>query len=187
MSQKQANKKPRTSGASRQKPKANSKKSTTKSNIQFWFGCGFVVGVIATLSVQNYLTPKAEVNSQYSVDTNNAASSLPAEEEAPLEFEFFDLLRESEVSVDTSDIHVSAPSEYLLQAGSFRKADDAESLRVQILLLNYEAQVKAIDSQGQIWHRVTVGPFSDRSTLAKARKTLLENNIKSLTLKRPKP
>ena len=52
---------------------------------------------------------------------------------------------------------------YLLQAGSFKIANDAESRRVKLLLLNLNASVELIDlGNGEKWHRVLVGPFEDR-------------------------
>ncbi|MCS5588002.1 MAG: SPOR domain-containing protein, partial [Porticoccaceae bacterium] len=74
---------------------------------------------------------------------------------------------------------------YLLQVGSFKNKPDAESLRVQLLLLNLEAFVEPFEtSSGDTWYRVLVGPFDSDSKSASARAKLSDNNLESLLLKR---
>ena len=76
-------------------------------------------------------------------------------------------------------------SVYLLQVGSFKNNQDAESLRVQLLLLNLESFVESYKtSSGDTWHRVLVGPFTNNSDSLSARTKLSENNLDSLLLKR---
>ena len=77
------------------------------------------------------------------------------------------------------------PIEYLLQAGSFRNEKDADRQRVELILLNLNTHLEKVTlNNGEIWHRVIVGPFHSRSELSKAREVLIGNNIKSLLLKR---
>ena len=52
-------------------------------------------------------------------------------------------------------------AEYLLQAGAFRTAEDADRRRAAILLLDLDARTLRVTRQGESWHRVLVGPFSD--------------------------
>lgn len=74
---------------------------------------------------------------------------------------------------------------YILQAASFRDPAEAEKLRAKLTLANLEVQVeKATDSRGT-WHRVLIGPYSNRSRMARARSTLAEHELMPLVLKRP--
>lgn len=122
-------------------------------------------------------------------------------------FDFYTLLKENEVSVpppktkqvvresgsDKSETGESWRSRsvgepelvYILQAASFRDASEAEKLRAQLTLANLDVKVeKATDSRGT-WHRVLVGPYTNRSRVAKARAVLAEHRLMPLVLKRP--
>ncbi len=112
-------------------------------------------------------------------------------EASELQFDFYTLLKKTEIIVpnNASEQSDDEPPEenftYLLQAGSFKIANDAESRRVKLLLLNLNASVELIDlGNGEKWHRVLVGPFEDASSMAYARTKLSENQIDSLLLKR---
>lgn len=108
-------------------------------------------------------------------------------------FEFYRLLRDSEVTVpERPDRQPSIqPKEnvsYVLQVASFRSLADAEQVRAELTLLNLAARVERADgSQGETWHRVMVGPFDSRSQLANARNTLLSNRYEALLLTRRNP
>ena len=112
-------------------------------------------------------------------------------EASDLQFDFYTLLKKTEIIVPNNTSEESEdeqPEEnftYLLQAGSFKIANDAESRRVKLLLLNLNASVELINlGNGEKWHRVLVGPFTDSSSLAYARGKLAENAIDIVLLKR---
>jgi cell division protein FtsN len=63
--------------------------------------------------------------------------------------------------------------------------DEAETLRVNLLLLNLPVFIEPFKtSTGGKLHRVLVGPFSSNKESSSARKKLMENNLDSLLLKR---
>lgn len=106
-------------------------------------------------------------------------------------FDFYKLLKESEVVVKTSpsaskqERQDQAKEEYILQVGSFKKVEDADRFRAELILMNLNAQVETVTGRnGQIWHRVLVGPYYSSSTVAKARSVLVSNDINPLLLKR---
>ncbi|WHI51365.1 SPOR domain-containing protein [Microbulbifer sp. MLAF003] len=82
---------------------------------------------------------------------------------------------------------VSEPPQqvYILQAASFREAAEAERLRVQLTLANLDVKVESASDSRGTWHRVLVGPFDNRSRMAKARQVLAEHRLMPLVLKRP--
>jgi cell division protein FtsN len=86
---------------------------------------------------------------------------------------------------DGSPIKAGEASDYLLQIGSFRQKDDAESLRGQVTLLNLPTNIEPFkDNLGDRWHRVLVGPFANGSKMAAAQARLAENDLKTLLVKR---
>ena len=73
----------------------------------------------------------------------------------------------------------------MLQAGSFKHAEDADRLRAKLILLGLDTKVEAVSGKGKgTWHRVQVGPFKSRSRLSKARNTLIAQGIETLLLKK---
>lgn len=102
-------------------------------------------------------------------------------------FDFYEILeqRTLEVPDHSDEITANKPDNiFYLQAGSFRNSDDADELRAELLLLNFEAFVEQGSHQNQTWHRVIVGPFESRSKVAKARSVLVSNDLSPLLLKR---
>ena len=157
-----------------------------------WLLAGILVGIVATILLQE---PDSAPTKQPSVK--------PAEEEPGTKprFDFYTLLRESEVIVPDSSVpqveeepmdqSASTPATptakevFLLQVGSFKSNRDADSLRARLLLLNLSASIEMVTPRpGETWHRVLVGPFTNRAELASARDSLSGNGIDSLLLKR---
>ena len=73
-------------------------------------------------------------------------------------------------------------TQFFLQAGSFRRRDDADSLRAQIILLGQNVRVENGKVREETWHRVLVGPFASREQLAGAQKTLAGSGFSNLLL-----
>jgi cell division protein FtsN len=54
-------------------------------------------------------------------------------------------------------------SRYFVQAGSFQRFAEADKLRAELALEGLESRVQTyIDAQRRTWHRVRIGPFTDR-------------------------
>jgi cell division protein FtsN len=73
-------------------------------------------------------------------------------------------------------------NQFFLQAGSFRKRDDADRVRAQIILLGQNVQVESGTVREETWYRVLVGPFANREQLASAQKQLAGNGFSNLLL-----
>jgi cell division protein FtsN len=93
-----------------------------------------------------------------------------------------------EVEVDAESMpRRAAESEsatYLLQAGSFRQAEDADRRRAELLLLGLQPRVEETNGSNGRWYRVLLGPFDSRSKMAAARSLTAQQNIDTLLLKR---
>ncbi|HSG89865.1 MAG TPA: SPOR domain-containing protein [Pseudomonadales bacterium] len=106
-----------------------------------------------------------------------------------IRFEFPDMLRDAEVLVPYVEEYLqpeAAPEQnvdYMLQAGAFRNAQDADRRRAAILLLDLNARTLRVTRQGESWNRVLVGPFANRNRVRDAQLRLLEEDIDSIVLK----
>lgn len=168
---------------------ASRRPAAAASNTSRWpaFFAGIAVGLAAS-----WLAPKlleADLTAATTV-TNGQLGS--ADEPSTARFNFPELFRDNEVVVPEGPAIDAEPGEnraavdYYIQTGSFRASDDAEALRVKLLLLNLDASVEPIKTSDGLWHRVVVGPFGDARSAEQARSKLHQNAIRTLLLKRPR-
>lgn len=170
-----------------------------------WFAAGLALGLGVAAAVHVY-------HSQFAsklVPVATAPASKPETKAAPTDnrprFEFYKILPEMEVVVpeeeeraltvqppqqqpaaspDTAPKPAASKERYLLQVASFQNHGDADRLKAQLALLGLEASIQTVEIRGgQTWHRVRVGPFSDRNEIASVRERLQANGIKAVLLK----
>lgn len=106
-----------------------------------------------------------------------------------LVFEFYDRLKDQQVTVPEYErpdpSNQNASHHYFLQVASFRRHEDADKARAKLILLNMSPDIEESTLQsGAAVYRVIVGPYTNKSKLAKARQTLVSNGFEFLTLKR---
>jgi len=166
----------------------------------FWLLGGILIGLGAAvfLMVKGYL-PEIKQHLP-SVDSTPSGSTEPAlVEEEIIEpkkprYDFFTVLPEMEVVVPEQELSRKAEptspqtaadsnDQYILQAGSFRNATDAEQMKAQLALLGSMATVQKVTVNGQNWHRVRVGPFPSAREADEMRRMLSGNNIDTMVLK----
>ncbi len=135
-------------------------------------------------------------------DTDDTATAEEGDDESP-RFEFYSILPELEVVVpDASeddgeaavegapgapddsgegDTGTAPPPEsdgrFYLQAGSFQKSEQADRMKARISLLGLDVEVQRVEINGENWHRVRAGPFTDPSRLKDAQKRLRGDGI----------
>lgn len=178
-------------GASRKKTRGASPQRRNKppASPLRWFMSGMLTGVLACLilwlMVQQPDPPKRDK------PLAKTPAEVPVEDSDTHEtqFDFFTLLPEREVSISSEEIEAQAaamPEEsisYTLQAGSFRRSEDADRRRARLILMGLNARVDSVNSSGDTWHRVYVGPFTSRSEMASARNLMISEGIETLLLK----
>lgn len=151
-----------------------------------WLITGVALGALITLLVR-----LSEVQPQTPNKKSTSASGTAQTSTEDVTFNFYKLLRDSEIVVpERKPEPVTKPDsnvESYLQVASFRTLEDAEQARAELTLLNLSARIEKADvGKGQTWHRVIVGPFTNRSQMAKARDTLLSNRFEALPITRKK-
>ena len=88
----------------------------------------------------------------------------PAKIDKPLpelledEYNYPTRLEQNTVEIDREEQQKSEKP-YLMQCGSFRKQQQAESLRAKLALQGLEAQVRPSDGKTGRWYRVILGPY----------------------------
>ena len=113
-----------------------------------------------------------------------AETESAAEAEAEEEFSFFTLLPESEVVVPGNGSPARAAprpaQEYIIQAGSFHEWADADRAQARLALLGIEAKVERAIVGNEIYHRVIIGPLSERGEIESTVRRLNAEDIDAL-------
>ena len=145
-------------------------------------GISFYDDVAALISgTKESVKPVQTTESQPSAKTRYQA--VPTEEVEKDDFSFHNVLPNKVVDVPGSpeDQVIRKPAEdkqYIMQCGSFRKAESADTLKAQIALSGFDSTIKATDEKdGARWYRVVLGPYSSKRLAERDRHQLERNNI----------
>ena len=132
-----------------------------------------LVAVLARLTAEKNSQPEAVGTAQ--TDTRSVEKTPEKKPVSPeSEFQFYTLLQEEgnqppparkpdqEESPAATPRGLDDDARYLIQAGSFRQAKDADARKAALALLGVESRVAAVDVDGQRYHRVILGPLSGK-------------------------
>jgi len=127
-----------------------------------------------------------------------AKPKVPAPVAEEQRFDFYDLLPQMEVEVPKesaagktagktgeSGSKTAAPRpRFVLQAGSFRTAAQADRLKARLTLLGFEPKVQTVTINGSsTWHRVILGPFDSEKAVNDARARLWTQKINTVPMR----
>ena len=106
------------------------------------------------------------------------------------QFEFYDILPEKENKYRKSDLstarnkNIDENKIYFLQAGAFKKREDAENRRVKLVLLDLEPEISLTQEKKDSLYKLTVGPLGSLTEAKKVQKLIESDGIKTLLKKR---
>ncbi len=108
--------------------------------------------------------------------------------EAKPRFDFYKILPGTEEAVTDKEFKRASPATtkevYFLQVAAFQSPSDADNLKARLALAGIETQIQtATLPDGQVWHRVRVGPFTNQDELSKSRAALKENKLEANLIK----
>jgi cell division protein FtsN len=178
----------------------SSKKSTSQPIPGWiWMITGLALGGLISLLVylSGYIPdPQPQVKQTSKKETprkeDKKEQSITEKIQEKLNFEFYTLLPKSEVVIPERELvertreaskGAIKPENYMLQAGSFRKQSEAESLKARLALLGIESSIQNVSINNDTWSRVRIGPFTSLSQLNNTRARLRENRVNVILVK----
>ena len=151
------------------------------------FGLGLALGLSLSLFVlvwQNYREKEAarDAAEQPKPEPRTAAAASEVED-ASKTYDFYKMLPNFEVVVpekdrevsssrDNAPAHIERPGVYVLQAGSYRRQEDADRVQAQLKKVGIDASVQRVAVDDDVWHRVRIGPLNDLTELNRLRARL---------------
>lgn len=164
-----------------------------------WFIGGLVIGLglAAILFSRGFMPSGPERPAAEPRSTGRDEAPLLEESEIDNEtgYDFFTVLPEMEVVVPQRELSDQAApdappptvenenQQFVLQAGSFRSAADADQMKAQLALLGASANIQTVTVDGETWHRVRVGPVQGARDADRLRRQLQDNGIDVLILR----
>jgi cell division protein FtsN len=109
----------------------------------------------------------------------------PVEPEEP-RYDFYTILPQAETVVPDYEIKSRVREElvgktkatkYVMQAGSFHEAAEAERHKAKLALLGIESKIEKAKINNAIWYRIKVGPYDNPSSVATIKELLQKNGI----------
>lgn len=161
------------------------RKSSTSKPLPgwIWLFTGLVIGLSATfLPKLNQQKTETVYSKQDKLEATSAESS------AKRKFDFYTLLPELEVVVDgnssaTVDNSLAQNGTYVLQVGSFKSNNEADTLKARLALMGVETNIEIVTVNDNKWHRVRVGPTQDKLHLQSIQSRLRNEKMDSVLLK----
>ena len=174
----------------KRRPTVKKRKTRARKPLPPWLllGGGLLIGIASVL-----IFNVAKEVEWSGTPPPKTASSEPA---TTPRFDFYTILPNQEVMVPDPEPPAKKKTEpesqqtqavpegvYYLQAGSFRKIDEANSMRARVILLGTEASIQSVSMDRDTWHRVWVGPYKDLARLREVRQRLHDNKIETLLIR----
>ena len=84
---------------------------------------------------------------------------------------------EIKTQIQAAKIGKAKTTQYMIQAGAFRRAKDADARKATLALLGIESHIEQKHRGNVTWNRVKIGPYSNAVTIDHIKKRLKQNDI----------
>jgi cell division protein FtsN len=160
------------------------------------FATGFLAGAVAVGAVALWLQGAGQTVEPARPEPRRAPVAEPVTagaNDSGETYDFYEMLPKFEVVVPERErevAHEAPPPRaeqkggvYVLQAGSYRREQDAERVRAQLALQGIDARVQRVAVDNDVWHRVRIGPIDDLAAVERLRSQLQAVEIEALVIR----
>lgn len=158
-----------------------------------WLLFGITIGVLLSSFIFKPETQTTVDKIRPKLPTTNNLSSINTKKN----YDFYNLLTNSEENKNKSKDNIndntksktlalkssnSPSNNYLIQAGSFKKLADAESLKAKLALAGFSSNINAVQVKDKTWYRLQLGPYPNKSIAQQDQLKLQQHAITSSML-----
>lgn len=149
-----------------------------------WFTTGFFSGgFLAFLAALWFLVP-----TEHPAIESAKPVAEPEQKTEEMQWDFFEIFPKSVVPIveeytETGEKVSTEKSTWILQAGSFKSAKDADELRASLILMGLDVSISDVKVSGKTWHRVIVGPFETPLDRNRAQDKLAQAQIEAMAVR----
>lgn len=155
---------------------------TGKSSPWVWISLGLIIALFVAFVL--FLDQKIVKTTQHPAPAEVSQPDI----KKPI-FDFYTVLPRREVDIPEPDLGDNKPNQqssgnkpsakvqYILQAGSFTSAADAERQKAQLALVGLQSVVSRANVNGVTYFRVELGPYVDDGDYSQVKNLLIENDI----------
>ena len=104
----------------------------------------------------------------------------PTPEQAPVKFDFYNVLPKMKVSTTSETAIASKNSRYVLQLGSFNSEQAAQALQKKVRQKGFRAYVFTAFTGDQTFYRVQIGPYKNQDAAENEHDKLQDQKIPSI-------
>lgn len=119
----------------------------------------------------------------------SAPTAKPESKSSKERFQFYEMLPKNDVKPRQESAYHSTPktaplpSKVMLQVGSFRNSQDADSVRAKLILGGLtHVTTSRTEGKNGVWYRVRTGPFNTQAEVDAASKKILALNMRPLVI-----
>ena len=140
----------------------------------------------SVLSEKEVRIPDAEISAQAKAEQKQQAVQTPAPP-TPASSASPNVAVQSVVAAPAESMApATGGSGYLLQVGAFPDASVAETQKAKLAMQGFVANVQTVNINGQIYHRVRLGPFRSATELEATKQRLAAAGFPAIALKEGK-
>jgi cell division protein FtsN len=152
-------------------------------------GVGLLVAVLVYVKDHRTVPPEAGSTKKSAMRDGNAGGAPKtdsADDPPPAHYDFYEKLLTDEVVVHEKGqtvrpvqptARIEQPGVYVLQAGAYRQAEDAERARAKLAKLGIAATVQRVSVDDDVRHRIRIGPIDNLEQLNHVRDQLHRADI----------
>ena len=171
------------------KKESPASKESIGSNLK-WYSAGTATGVVISLLIYLLSLPEDKKTIISEPSEPKKLSGQISTKQKTTQFEFYEILPEKENKYRKSDLstarkkNIDEDKIYFLQAGAFKKREDAENRRVKLVLLDLEPEISLTQEKKDSLYKLTVGPLRSLTEAKKVQKLIESDGIKTLLKRR---
>ncbi|MBK8817019.1 MAG: SPOR domain-containing protein [Methylococcaceae bacterium] len=132
-------------------------------------------------------TDKTAVVKSETANKKPTAEKVKEQKPQPPQFDFYTILPKKEMVVPEHEVKTrtreeqvgkSKKASYVIQAGSYREAADADQLKAKLALMGIESKIHKAKVESVTWYRVKIGPYSQMGNVNNIMSRLQKNGMK---------